>query len=331
VSAPFPAYLVRGHDDVAVGEAVRSLLAELVGNADAALVVEELPEAEDELAAVADAARTPPFLTDRRVLVVRDAGRFSTADVAPLLAYLADPLPTSSLVLVAGGGNVARPLVDAVRKIGHVVDADVPGGRGRGAWLASKLREAPVRLDAEAAAAVGAHLGEDLSRLPALLETLAAAYGPGARLTGDDVAPFLGQAGSVAPWELTDAVDRGDPAAALDHLRRQLESGRHPLVVMASLQNHFARMLRLDGDPDATDEKSAAAALGITGSTFPAKKALLQSRRLGHEPIARAILLLADADLALKGTIDWPAELVLEVLVARLAAASRRAGAGRSR
>jgi hypothetical protein len=34
-------------------------------------------------------------------------------------------------------------------------------------------------------------------------------------------------------------------------------------------------------------------------------------------------VLLADADLALKGTIDWPPELILEVLVARLAAANR--------
>ena len=72
----------------------------------------------------------------------------------------------------------------------------------------------------------------------------------------------------------------------------------------------------------------AAAALGLTGSTFPAKKALLQARRLGSAGISRAILLLADADLALKGTIDWPGELVLEVLVARLAAATRRGAAG---
>jgi DNA polymerase-3 subunit delta len=326
VTAPatFPAYLVRGQDDVSVGDAVRSLIAELVGSADATLVVEDLGTDDYEIRAVVDAAQTPPFLTDRRVVVARGVGRFSTADVAPLVAYLHDPLPTTALVLVAGGGQLARPLVDAVRKVGHVVDADVPGGRNRATWLAARLKEAPVKLDPAAAAAVGDHLGEDLSRLPALLETLTAGFGPGARLTPEDIAPFLGQAGSVAPWELTDAIDRGDPAKALEHLRRLIQGGgRHPLVVMASLHTHYARMLRLDGAPDVTEEKSAAAALGMTGSTFPAKKALLQGRRLGSAGIARAILLLADADLALKGTIDWPPELILEVLVARLAAANR--------
>ena len=35
--------------------------------------------------------------------------------------------------------------------------------------------------------------------------------------------------------------------------------------------------------------------------------------------------LLSEADLALKGTIDWPDELVLEVLVARLSRLAPRA------
>ncbi len=318
-TTPFPAYLVRGQDDVAVGDAVRTLVGELAGAADASLVVEDLGSDDYEMRTVVDAAQTPPFLTDRRVVVARHVGRFSTADVGPLLAYLADPLPTTALVLVGGGGQLARSLVDAVRKVGHVVDADVPGGRNRATWLAARLKEAAIKLDPAATAAVSDHFGEDLSRLPQLLETLVSSYGPGARITTEDISPFLGQAGSVAPWELTDAIDRGDPAKALDHLRRLLEGGgRHPLVVMASLHTHYARMLRLDGAPDVTDEKSAAAALVMTGSTFPAKKALLQARRLGGAAIARAIILLADADLALKGTIDWSGDLVLEVLVARL-------------
>ena len=76
-------------------------------------------------------------------------------------------------------------------------------------------------------------------------------------------------------------------------------------------------MLRLDG-AQAANEAAAAKLLGMTGSTFPARKALAQARRLGPSGVRRAISLLADADLALKGAIDWSGELVLEVLVARL-------------
>jgi DNA polymerase-3 subunit delta len=152
-----------------------------------------------------------------------------------------------------------------------------------------------------------------------MLDVFVAAYGTERRLGVDDVRPFLGEAGSVAPWDLTDAIDRGDVTGALEQLRRITGAGgRHPLEVTATLHGHYRRMLRLDG-AGIENEADAAAALGLTGSTFPAKKALTQSRRIGHDGVGRAITLLSEADLALKGELDWPGDLVLEVLVARLA------------
>jgi len=328
---PFPAYLVRGDDPVLVSDAVRSVVADLVGDGDPSLSVEELSGDGYDIAAVVDAAQTLPFLGDRRVVVARDVGRFLTADVAPLVAYLSDPSPTTSLVLVADGGQMPRSLVEAVRKVGHVVDAGVPGGRGRATWLAARLKDAPVKLDARAATTVGEHLGDDVGRLGSLVEMLASAYGEGARVGVDEVTAFLGQAGSVAPWDLTDAIDQGEIASALAVLHRLMDAGgRHPLVLLATLHTHFGRMLRLEGS-GATGEVEAATLLGLTKSTFPAKKALLQCRRLGHDRIVRAITLLADADLDLKGRVEWPPELVMEVLVARLARLTPRPAAAAKR
>jgi DNA polymerase-3 subunit delta len=315
-----PVYLVRGEDPVLRGEAMRTLVHELVGDGDASLLVEEHEGSnEGDTTPVADAAQTPPFLTDRRIVVVREVQEFPSAALEPLLQYLTDPLPTSTIVL-AGGKGIGQKLVNAVKKVGHVVEAGVPGTKkGRDAWLAEQLRGAPVKLDGPALNLVDSHLGEDVSRLHNLLESLAAAYGQGARVSVDDVEPFLGEAGSVPPWELTDSIDRGDTAGALATLHRMLHAGeRHPLVVMATLHRHYANMLRLDG-AGCRDEAQAAEALGMKGSTFPAKKALTQSRRLGHDGIAEAIRLLAEADLDLRGfRKDWPEELVMEVLVARL-------------
>jgi len=175
-----------------------------------------------------------------------------------------------------------------------------------------------------ARARIAERLGEDRSRVVGLLHVLEAAFGPSVTVTVSDVEPFLGEAGTVLPWELTDAIDRGDIAGALDRLHRMTGAGeRHPLALLATLHTHYSRMLRLDGVPG-LDEKAAAARLGMKGSTFPAKKALTQTKRLGSEKIATAVGLLADADLALRGAIAWPPDLVMEVLVARLARLGRR-------
>jgi DNA polymerase-3 subunit delta len=328
-----PAYLVRGPAALR-NDALHTLVRELVGDGDIGLMVEDFDYAEDaEVGAIVDAARTLPFLTDRRVIVARDVTNHSTDALNVIVEYLADPSPTTSLVLVVANDRDDRPkaataLAAAVKKVGHVIEAGIPGGKGRSMWLQDHLKGGPVRLDGAAANLVDKHLGEDLDRLTNLLESLAAAYGRGAKVGVDEVEPFLGGAGSVPPWELTDAVDQGDIPRALATLHRMMAAGdRHPLQIMGTLHGHFANMLRLDGR-NVRDEAEAAAVLGMKGkSTFPAKKAMDQARRLGHDGVSRAIQLLAEADLTFRGIgKDWPEDLVMEVLVARLC---RRAPARR--
>ncbi len=321
-----PVWLVKGEDPAVVAQAAHRLVADLVGDGDASLSVEEFGgAAADQLdvGAIVDACTTPPFLVERRVVVVRDAGRLTAADAARMADYLANPLPTTVVVLMAGGGAVPASLSRAASRHGRVLDASVGTGRARSQWMADQVRQGPVRLDATALAGLSDHLGEDVGRLAGLLDALAAAYGSEAPITAEQLQPFLGEAGSTPPWELTDAIDGGDMATALGALRRMLTGGgSHPLVVLAILHRHYRQLLRLDGS-GATGPEEAAELLGLR-SSFPARKALAQSRRLGSARIGRAVKLLADADLAVRGTSGLPEDVVLEVLVARLSRLARQ-------
>lgn len=345
VALDAPAYLVKGDDEVLLHETVRALVHALVGGGDRALMVDELDltryEVDGQVQAgpIVDAAQTPPFLTDRRVVVARQCAVFTTADaVAPLVGYLARPLATTSLVLVwerpprpgARLGRVPAKLVDALKRGGVVLDAAAGTGRAREQWFDDQLRSAGVRLDAAARQAVVERIGEDSGLLVGLLSTLVAAFGPGRALGLDDVRPYLGQEGGVKPFELTDAIDRGDVTGALDRLQRLLEGGGwHPLQVMATLTSHVLRMMALDG-AGVGDERAAAELLGLKGSTFPARKALQQGRRLGTDRLRELTVLLAQADLDLRGGRAWPPELVVEVLVARLASRTPRSSGERA-
>src|SRR5438270_6701466 len=94
-----PVYLVKGDEPTLVADALHRLVTDLVGaEGDAALAVEDLTGDEPNIGPVLDACSTPPFLADRRVVVVREVGRFRSDDVAPLIEYLADPMPTTTLV-----------------------------------------------------------------------------------------------------------------------------------------------------------------------------------------------------------------------------------------
>ena len=320
-------YLVRGDDPALVAQAAHALCERLVAGGDQSLMVEEFggPGVDPfDVGAVIDACTTPPFLVERRVVVVRETGQLTASDAKRLTAYLEDPLATTALVLVAGGGAVPPTLSKAAGTAGEVLDTTVGrGNKARSQWLAEHLKGGPVRLDGHATARLSEHLGEDMGRLAGLLDTLASAYGPGASVTVDDLEPFLGEAGSLAPWDLTDAIDAGKTAQALSVLHRMLVAGdSHPLVVMTLLHRHYRQILRLDG-AEATSPEQAAQILGMR-SAFPAKKALAQSRRLGTARTARTIRLLADADLDLRGSTMLAGQTVLEVLVARLSRLARQ-------
>ena len=337
-----PVFLVKGSDDVILGSEVSTLLSQLVGDDDRTLVLAELSITDHALedggyriGPVIDASQTFPFLSDRRVVLVRHAAVFSTKDAcAPLVRYLADPLETTSLILVwekdprpnrqAKTPAVPKSLADAVSGAGGLVIDTSPGsGKAQGGWLDERLSESSLTFDPAARRELVDHLGSDVGRLPALLEMLESVFGAGSKVSAPDIAPYLGVSGDVAPWDLTDAIDGGDVRGSLDVLNRMIiGGGRHPLQIMATLSNHYLRMVRLD-DPEIRGDKQAADVLGLKGNTFPAKKALDGARRLGSDRLAEITALLAQADLDLHGTKAWPPELVIEVLVARLAGRNR--------
>ena len=146
------------------------------------LIVEDLSGDDNAPAAAAEAAATPSFLGGRRIIVIREIGRFTANDVAPLIDYLAAPMDDAVVILGAGGGTVPAPLIKAVQKAGEVVDASTPRGKARSSWVMDHLQDAPVKVDAAAARLIESHLGEDIARLEPLVTILTAAFGPGAKL-----------------------------------------------------------------------------------------------------------------------------------------------------
>jgi DNA polymerase III delta subunit len=128
------AWLVTGEDASLVSEAVAGLVNELVGKAERSLVLEDFSVEDLEVGAVVDACRTPPFLADRRVVVLRDAGRFVWDQLQPLAGYLDEPLPTTRLVVAVGGGQLPAKLVSAFKQCSsaRVVGTDVSSKEAHG-------------------------------------------------------------------------------------------------------------------------------------------------------------------------------------------------------
>ncbi|MFA5885708.1 MAG: hypothetical protein WDA60_17790 [Acidimicrobiia bacterium] len=342
-------HVVKGDDPILRTDVLEALLADLVDGEDRGLVVEDVTvpgkggegepggaEArEAAVAAAVNSAQSPPFMTARRVVVLRDVGNLLTGDIGPLVACLGDLLDTTEMVFVAGGGRTPDALAKAWKDAG----AQEHGAARTKAEdvLDAALAETGVALRPDAVRAIVERVGGEAGRIPAIVEVLASAYDAGAALSAEDVAPYLGEAGGVPPYALTNAIEEGDVPGALEVLHRiltatgpQQPKPMHPLQVLAMLHNNVRRLARLD-DPEVRSAPDAIAALGGKVKEYPARKALEQSRRLGTDGIREAYAAIAQADLDLKGARAIPEDAVMEVLVARLAALSARSGAAPKR
>jgi DNA polymerase-3 subunit delta len=270
-------------------------------------------------------------MTASRVVVVRDAGNLLKADVDAVARWLEDPLDTTVLVFVAGGGSTT-----SLEKVLKAAGAEVRAPRHESTHdvLVDAAHDAGVLLTKDAAARIESHLADDAGRAVALVDILASAAERGTALGVDDVEPYLGAEGGVPMYMLTRQIESGDVAAALEVLHRlltvtsaQQPRPMHPLQVMGLLTNHYRRVMRVD-DPLIRTNDEAASAIG--GRTSPAQAGFARraARALGTDGLREAFDALAQADLDLKGARGIPQDAVVEVLVARLARLSARTGVG---
>lgn len=318
-------FLVLGSDPRLVSARLTDLVDELVGDRDRTTTYEgfdlEGVSADDRAGVVANAvsaAQTQSLFQDVKVVVLRELGEATVDQLSPLVNYLPVAEPTSHLVLTSTS-KLAKSVMDALKKVGVTeFDTNPPSRKNEVFdWFDETLKEAGLTIDPSAVAKMVDWLGEDRARLPSLIEVLSSTYGTSKKLTMADVEPFLGEKGSVLPWDLTDAIDKGDSATSLMMLRRMVRSGEyHPLQVMSLLHNHYSKLLRLDG-PTIGSVADAKSLIG-SKSDFQARKYMDVSRRMGPRNVSAAIQLLARADVDLRGGRDLEEELTLEILIARL-------------
>ena len=331
--------VVVGTDATMVYDAVHNVVSASLGDLDPAFALQDFTvkdvttSGESVVSAVMEALNTPPFLSARRVVVVRDAQGLLSDEVAALARWMSSPAPDVTLIVAVVGAKS-----HALVKVADDVVAVNVGTRAkdRVAFVSEKMGEYRVNVDAAAAARIAAQVGDDVARVDSLARLLAAVYGT-APLTPGHVEPYIGDAGGVPEWDLTDALESGNVTAALTVARRMLDSrGRAGVQIIYLLQRHYVRMARLEG-AGLVNADDAAQLLGM--NPFGAKKLLALASRMGPERIADAVHLIANADVDLKGGVSYGGRdlhtdqdlndlTVIEVLVARLARLS--AGARRT-
>jgi DNA polymerase-3 subunit delta len=195
-------------------------------------------------AEVMDELRTLPFLTTRRVVVLKNADAFISANRELLETYFDGPSPTGVLVMTVSNFDARTRLAKALPRVGRLMSVSQPSA----AQLPAKLRQYALDgyakvLPREASELLIALAGEDLTVLYGEIDKLSVYTAERRSITADDVNALVGHNRLYNAFDVIDSMISGDAAQAVDKLRRLFAQDRTAeYTFVGAVAYHVRRM-----------------------------------------------------------------------------------------
>jgi DNA polymerase-3 subunit delta len=250
---------------------------------------------------VINAARTLPMMARSRFVLVRGLDAVPAAELDLLMAYAQAPCVETCLVLTGDKLDGRSKLGKLARDKGFLLECEPP----KPAQMAELARsEAEARghvLDYEAAHALADALGADLSALDDALERLSLYVGAGKPIEVTHVAACVAHARTESIWSLIDAVGARDVRTALTAASSLLQDREPPLRILALVARQLRTVARMR-DALASGLRAQEAAVKAGAPPFKARELSAAASRFDDQKLRRAFQIVAETDLALKGS-----------------------------
>jgi DNA polymerase-3 subunit delta len=282
------------------------------------------------MARAVDAANTAPMMARRRLVVVRglerldkggddDGDKKSKASPTDALAdYVASPSPYAVMVLVGAKIDKRRRLATAAKKANVIVECEPLRPYQLAPFVRDEAKRRSHPIASDVAEAIVDLVGGELGALVDAVERLSLYAGAKKAIDEDAVHACVARVRVGSVWGLADAVAAKDRGEALRLLDENFDARDRGLPLLGLLASSMRKMLRLRAYLQAgSSVDDAAKQAGLP--PFRARESASQVKRFKDGELERAIGVLAECDLALKGS-KRPPLLILEEAILRLMA-----------
>ncbi|MCL2329813.1 MAG: DNA polymerase III subunit delta [Phycisphaerae bacterium] len=224
-----PIYAVAGAEPFLKRQAMTRIIDDVLGDADRTLAMSEYDGSSGsaELSSVLDDLRTLPFLTDRRLVLLRDADKFITQHRDALETYAANPSETGVLLIECKTMPATTRLAKQIAKIGELIKCDAPKGYEVSRWVVTHCKAAySAQIESRAAEKLCHLVGTELGLLDAELQKCLLYAEPRKQINLADVDALVGQQREEQIWNVLDAVCEGNRAKALQLWEEVVQTDR---------------------------------------------------------------------------------------------------------
>lgn len=287
---------------------------------------------EDALPKALAAAQQLPMMASRRVVRINNVritatGRNDTIKEeheAILKAYFDDPSPSSVVIFIAEELNGVRKMGKLLRSQPGTVEFTQLDDEKAASWARSTFKKAGVSIDGTALRHLISLVGNDIRRLSNEVDKLTTASFPSMLVDQQLIDLLVPNTREMTNFALAGQILKQDKRAALEVLRKILDDGAEPVMLIGLLGYNFRTLLiAASMMSQGADRRDITAVL--RRPTREQDEIFHAARRYGQKKLGEMLRRIAETDLALKTSLGGGgpqgSRLLMEVLVCELAAA----------
>ena len=310
-----PIYYICGTDDYLMEQAVSAIRKEALTPGFETMNYDSFEGKGLDPSAVMSAASTMPAFSDRRLVLVRDAGSIKAPEAAAFARYFDDPCPSTTLVFIAEGKPVKTgSLYKALSAKKCVEVYDRMNDKELAVWVAKEAKSQSRSITPAAAHKLVAMAGTRLRDVKSELDKVLLYAGSKKEIDEADVEDSGLDCREEVIFSLSDAIGAKDANRAFQVYEKL--SGEAPLAVLGIIARQIRMLLKtrvmLDSGANAYAVNSG---LGL----WPAatEKYIGMCRRFTKKELLSAMAALNDADTEFKSG-RLPQSTVLPKLILKL-------------
>lgn len=195
--------------------------------------------------AIIAACETLPFLSEKRLIIVRDhPALFGRAEADERLIDYLPHVPESAVLifLCLGKPDGRKKLYGAIRKHGSIVSFSPLTEQELNAWIIKTFAAMGKSVDPATASLLAFTVGTDTALLHQEIEKLSAFAGERESVTQEDVHRIAARSAECTVFEMVDAVVAGQQGKAFGLLRDMLATGSDRVGILAMLLRQYRLM-----------------------------------------------------------------------------------------
>ena len=261
-----------------------------------------------------------PMMSPRRVIEIRDFNKLREEDEEALTRYLTRPAESSVVIFVADDLDKRRKLSKTLMDVCLAVEFARLSDGELADWAKKRLKDLKVQTDERTLHQIVALVGSDVRRLTNEIDKLATAALDSGLITMEMVDQLVGRSRELSNFELTDHLIARNRKRALQTLRRLLDDGVEPVMLVGLLASNYHRLaLAKELMSRGAQNQEVYRQVGIFGKR---EEFLATARRSDASVLTRSIKRIAATDLAIKTSLGGGghlgSRLQLELLVCEL-------------